>query len=516
LPANARDCIWLHGQAPSALPATVARPRLVNLITLADILVREQHIGYSGNYLYTLPKQNLLDEIGVTAEQIDTVRVALIDDVERVSIALGVGQISTGALYQAALSRANKTIDRVQLELQVKNQKLALRARFFEALAGFQGEMRPDAPPQTAMRAIGQTAVKVLDVTSAAAFSLIPGQNFAEVLLFDSNGDVFESSLVDCPQRPSMPAVGEGPVLAAGPELEWLLSPISPRLAHEQRYWICLEADGGCIGGVVWGGVPGEATRLGPQVQEITAIAAGWSLALRTAQIRDEARTLAEQLAESNRKLQSAQAEILRSRTMITVGEMAAGAAHEMNNPLTVISGRSQLLASQLSDPKHKAAAHLIREQSHRLTDIITELMDFAKPTPPNAGETDLADLIDRALHEAKMQADTVDRTVEVTIGDVPKVVIDRDQVMAALMELFDNAFNATDPVKGHIAVNAAFDPFSRKVAVTISDNGWHGRDDAQARVRPVLQQPARRQTPRHGTRQGAAMGGSQRRIDPP
>jgi signal transduction histidine kinase len=43
---------------------------------------------------------------------------------------------------------------------------------------------------------------------------------------------------------------------------------------------------------------------------------------------------------------------------------------------------------------------------------------------------------------------------------------------MAALMELFDNAFNATDPVKGHIAVNAAFDPFSRKVAVTISDNG--------------------------------------------
>src|SRR5215218_2702326 len=43
---------------------------------------------------------------------------------------------------------------------------------------------------------------------------------------------------------------------------------------------------------------------------------------------------------------------------------------------------------------------------------------------------------------------------------------------MAALMELFDNAFNATDPVKGHIAVNAAFDPYSRKVAVTISDNG--------------------------------------------
>jgi signal transduction histidine kinase len=256
---------------------------------------------------------------------------------------------------------------------------------------------------------------------------------------------------------------------------------ISPRLGHDQRYWICLEADGMCVGGVVWGGQLGESQRLGPQVQEITAIASGWSLALRTAQIREEARTLAEQLAEVNRKLQSAQAEILRSRTMITVGEMAAGAAHEMNNPLAVISGRSQLLAQQLSDPKHKAAAHLIHEQSHRLTDIITELMDFAKPVPPKPVETDLADLIDRALHEAKLQADVVDRTVEVTIGDVPKVVVDTDQAMGALIELFDNAFHATDPVKGHIVVNAAFDPFSRKVAVTITDNGC-GMDEQTLR----------------------------------
>ncbi|MEO6437123.1 MAG: HDOD domain-containing protein [Tepidisphaeraceae bacterium] len=472
LPANLRDCIWLHGQAPAALPATVARPRLVNLITLADQLAREQHLGYSGNYHDTIARQTLLDAVGVTDEQVAAAREALVERVEAIAAALGIGQVSSTELYQGALTQANRELDRVQVELQGKNRRLAIRAKFFEALAGFQGEMRPDAPPQTALRAVGQTAVSVLDVTSAAAFSLIPGQNFAEVLLFDQDGEVFETTLVDCPQRPPTPLGGEGPVLVAGAELEWLLAMISPRLAHDQRYWICLEADGGCIGGLVLGGMVGEASRLGPQVQEIAAIGSGWSLALRTAQIREEAKQLAEQLAEANRRLQSAQAEILRSRTIITVGEMAAGAAHEMNNPLAVISGRSQLLASQLSDVKQKAAAHLIHEQSHRLTDIITELMDFAKPVPPAPCETDLADLIDRALHEAKMQADTVDRTVEVTIGDVPKVVVDRDQVMAALMELFDNAFNATDPVKGHIQVNAAFDPFSRKVAVTISDNG--------------------------------------------
>lgn len=472
LPAAVRDCIWLHGQTPAALPATVTRPRLVSLITLADMIVREQHLGFSGNYSFTIPKQVVVDAVGASPEQVESAVSALVDRIQPHTAAMGIGQVTAGQLYQGAITQANKELDRVQGELAVKNKRLAIRAKFFEALSGFQGEMRPDAPPHTALRAIGQTAVGVLDVTSVAAFSLIPGQDFAEVLLFDSNGEVFESTLVDCPQRPTTPGVGNGPVLSAATDLEWLLAAISPRLAHEQRFWICLEADGLCVGGLVWGALPGESARLGPQVQEISAIMAGWSLALRTAQIREEARTLAEQLAEVNRKLQGAQAEILRSRTMITVGEMAAGAAHEMNNPLAVISGRSQLLSMQLSDPKQKAAAHLIHEQSHRLTDIITELMDFAKPVPPKPAETDLSDLIDRALHEAKMQADVVDRTVEVTIGDVPAVVVDKDQVMSALVELFDNAFNATDPVKGHIVVNAAFDPFSRKVAVTITDNG--------------------------------------------
>src|SRR5439155_10578225 len=284
--------------------------------------------------------------------------------------------------------------------------------------------------------------------------------DYAETILVDASGDIFETSLIDCPTASNnKPQTGDGPVLAVGAELEWFTTAVSPRLAHDQRFWICLEADGHCIGGVLWGAPTGESQRLSTQTHELSALASGWSLALRTTQIREEARTLSEQLAEANRQLQAAQSQLLSTRTMITVGERAAGAAHEMNNPLAVISGRSQLLASELSDPRHKAAAHVVHEQAQRLSNIITELMDFAKPVPPTIGECDLADLIDRALHEAKMQADVVDRRVELTIGDVPAVVVDAEQVMAALMELFDNAFHATDPVRGHIAVNAAFYP---------------------------------------------------------
>ena len=490
LPTIIRDCTWLHGQSPQALPANVKHPRMVNLITLADLLVREQHLGYSGNYTFSVPRQALLDATGLTAQHVQAAMRRLVEQIEPRARALGLGQTSSGELYQQALAQANKELGRMSGQLAAKNRRLAVRAKFFEALSGFQSGLRPDAPPQIVLQAIAQTAIGVLNVPIVAAFSLPPTQHFAETIICDQSGNVIENSLVDLPRaseenaapgdpgesavaiRPAKRPPGDGPVLSAGDDMEWFVSAISPRLPHEQRYWVCLEADGQCVGGVVWGAPSGEGQRLSPQAQELGLIASGWSLALRTAQIRDEARNLAEQLAESNRQLQNAQAEILRSRTMITVGEMAAGAAHEMNNPLAVISGRSQLLASQLSDPKFKASAHLIHEQSHRLSAIITELMDFAKPEPPAVQQTELADLVDRAVHEAKMHSDPADRRFEVTCGDVPLVAVDPRQVAAALTEVIENAIHATDPQSGQIDIHAAYDPYSTRVVLTVSDNG--------------------------------------------
>ncbi len=485
LPANIRDCIWLHGQTPSALPLSVRNPRLVNLITLADMIVREQHLGYSGNFGFAISRQTLCDAIGISREQVETAMLQLVEQIEPRAGALGLNESNAGELYRAALSQANKELGRVSGQLASKNRRLAIRAKFFDALSQFQGELRPDAPPQEVLRAIGQTAVDVLDVNEVAIFSLPPGRDYADTVLIDRTGEVFETSMVDTNAKSQ--ANGEaassnsdtlakdpsdGPVLSAGPKIEWFLSAISPRLSGENRFWICLETDGRCIGGVVWGAAAGESQRLSPQTQELLALAGGWSLALRTTQIRDEAKTLAEQLAEANRQLQTAQNEILRSRTIVTVGEMAAGAAHEMNNPLAVISGRSQLLATQLTDVKQKTAAKVIHEQAQRLSDIITELMKFAKPTPPKLSIIDASELVNKALHEAKAANDPADRSIEVTFGDVPLVNVDYVQVTAAMAEVIGNAIQATDVKDGQIDIHAGFDPYSNRVAIVVQDNG--------------------------------------------
>ncbi len=482
LPQVVRESIWLHGQAPSALPANVKNPKLVNLITLADILVRQQHLGYSGNYTFPIPRQTLLDALGISPEKIDESLRQLVWNIEKRAAAIGLGKTNSSELYLEALSQANHELGRVGEQLAARNKRLSIRAQYFDALSHFQSELRADAAPGMVLQAIGQTAVGVLGVTSVAVFSVLPGQPFAETMLFDKDGEAFQSTVIDCPVPIARPANSDGPLLPAGVELEWLLANVSPRLAVEKRFWISLEADGQCIGGVLWGANSGEALRLSPQTHELTALSLGWGLALRMAQVREESRALSEQLVDANRRLHSAQDEIQRSKTIITVGEMAAGAAHEMNNPLAVISGRSQLLLSQMSDPKLKHAAKLIYEQAHIVSEIITELMDFAQPAPAVVAEADLCEVVQRALHEAKFAVDPVDRNFEVTFADIPPVMIDVRQVTTALVEVVCNAIQATDEKNGTIAIHAAYDPYSdpgsAKVVLTVSDNGG-GMDEA-------------------------------------
>src|SRR4051795_7626714 len=92
LPVVIRDCAWLHGQPPQALPANVRQPRMVNLITLADVLVREQHLGYSGNYTFTVSRSALMEAVGVTPDQVADAMARLVQEIEPRAKALGLGQ----------------------------------------------------------------------------------------------------------------------------------------------------------------------------------------------------------------------------------------------------------------------------------------------------------------------------------------------------------------------------------------------------------------------------------------
>lgn len=111
---------------------------------------------------------------------------------------------------------------------------------------------------------------------------------------------------------------------------------------------------------------------------------------------------LNQELAETNRALEEAQRQLAEARAMARLGEMTAGAAHELNNPLTVISGRAQALASRLRDEPDRNAARAIVDAASRLSDLIARLHRIANPPEPDLRPTDAAALFEEVIKRAR------------------------------------------------------------------------------------------------------------------
>jgi signal transduction histidine kinase len=155
---------------------------------------------------------------------------------------------------------------------------------------------------------------------------------------------------------------------------------------------------------------------------------------------------LAEQFAQSLNVPADLSTEALakaeaKSDALDALAEMAAGAAHEMNNPLSVISGRAQMLAEGEADPGKKQALKQIQQNTGEISAIIDDLMAFASPSQPRPTRTDNRQILDEAIQLAsqKTGVEHIDVRIEVA-GDVKSVFVDSAQIASAVANVICNS----------------------------------------------------------------------------
>src|SRR6266545_639805 len=107
-----------------------------------------------------------------------------------------------------------------------------------------------------------------------------------------------------------------------------------------------------------------------------------------------------------------------RDAKLAALAELAAGAGHEINNPLAVISGNAQRLFRTEPDPERSAALQTIMRQSQRIAGIVRDLMQFARPPQPNPHRTAVADLLTAVRDELAPLAE--ERRVKLELAGVP------------------------------------------------------------------------------------------------
>lgn len=202
--------------------------------------------------------------------------------------------------------------------------------------------------------------------------------------------------------------------------------------------------------------------------------------------------TIGEDVTEAVR----AQEEAAQARKLAAVGTLAAGAMHEINNPLATIGACAETLAMQLADPtlpdnlraSFAELCDIIDHEVHRSKRILNGLLDFSRPTGATRSPAELRDIIEQTLRLLKYHPTFRAMQVEMDVATDAALVVraDRDQLVQVLMALMLNAMDSMNQ-SGVIRLRAFRSPVrGEEIVMEVVDAG----NGISATVRQRLFEP--------------------------
>jgi signal transduction histidine kinase len=187
----------------------------------------------------------------------------------------------------------------------------------------------------------------------------------------------------------------------------------------------------------------------------------------------DRARLLA-RAEQSVENLQRLQAQMVQTEKLVSLGQLAAGAAHEINNPLTAILGYSDLLADDTALPeKARGVAAKIRDQARRTKTLVGNLLSFARQVPAERTLLDLNTVVNNAVQLRALDLKHSGTKIELKLESVlPGVRGDGNQLMQVFFNIINNAVDAMDSHSGGGTLTIKTVRDRANVVILFSDTG--------------------------------------------
>ena len=468
-PEQLTNVIWLHHQTPDQLPQSIAGRSMVKVIHLADMMAHAQRIGLGSPALDLQMMADAAAELALPKGFIKDASRDLHRIVAEHVQALGLEMIDEQQLFCESLQSANSELGQINQQLMVARRRLENQKRHAQVLATLGQESFRAGTSQELLGQIAEAFETWIETGVCAVYCCHGGA--VEGLLQTPGRRSAESFLIESSEIISNSAGATG-LMRAEQSAGWLFDRFGEQMGEGEFYRCPLWANDTLLGGAVFAWPTDRGGPTQTDARDLQSLAAMAGLALGRWIERRRLADVSDQLAEANRRTVEMQDELLRRRNMASVAVMAAGAAHEINNPLAVISGRAQLLAEIEEDAKKIKSLQIITDQADRASGIANELMSFARPPTPRRSDVDLGKLAHNARKKAANRASEQQITLTAEIAeDLPTVKVDQEQIAWVLDELLANALAAT-PADGTIAVAVESDPECGTVVLRVTDSG--------------------------------------------
>src|SRR5882762_1409288 len=177
--------------------------------------------------------------------------------------------------------------------------------------------------------------------------------------------------------------------------------------------------------------------------------------------------------------------QLIQAEKLAAMGQMLAGVAHELNNPLTAILGVTELLRERPgADDSTKRQLELTHRQARRAARIVQNLLEFSRPASPQKKPLDLNNILERTLqlHEHSLRRNNIEVDSRLP-GDLPGVIGDANQLIQVFLNLITNAEQAIREVRdsGRIQIRAGRN--GNQLTITVQDDGVGIRPEALPRI---------------------------------